>query len=373
MSIPNRCLALLAGALVFSQPAFPATFCATSTSELQNALSTAAVNGEADIVRIATGTYPAPAGGSFLFDPLAPVNGDEEDLTLSGGWTPFFDNPCGQRSNAFSPFDTLLDGENRERVLRIVPEGAPDIVIEGITFISGNPSESGTRRGGGLELRDFAFTGTLRIERSAFLFNTANYGSAISANGDIVRLRNNLIAGNDAENSNAVEVAGREGDTGVYLTANTIINNVVQSTAQNARGGVYVFLWEDTRALLVNNVIHGNEVRDLALAGIGVVTMRNNLVDVQQGSADSVTGQVSGDPMFIGGFLNLIDFTPDIGSPLIDAGIRPPTLIPFPPPFDSLWSLPDYDLLGRPRIQGMTADVGAYEATPHVVFDDGFE
>ena len=373
MSIQNNRLLVLASALALSPAGHAATFCATSTAELQNALDTAAVNGENDVVRVAVGTYPAPVGGPFDFDQLAPVNGDGLSLTLSGGWTAFFGNPCGYRSEAYNSFDTILDGEDRERVLRIIPDGAPDIVIEGITFFRGNPSEGGTRRGGGLEIRSANFTGKLRVERSAFLFNTADYGSALEAGGSLIRLRNNLFVGNDAVNSGVIEAVIGNGDSGIYLTANTIINNATQSSATSAQGGVYIFLWTDTNALLVNNVIKGNDVTDLKLSGEGNVTLRNNLIDARVGSITTETGQITGDPMFVGGLLNFTDFTPDVGSPLIDTGIKPPTLIPFPPPFDSNWGLPDYDLLGRPRTQGVTVDVGAYEALPVDVFSDGFE
>ncbi|MCB1590673.1 MAG: hypothetical protein KDI56_17300, partial [Xanthomonadales bacterium] len=59
--------------------------------------------------------------------------------------------------------------------------------------------------------------------------------------------------------------------------------------------------------------------------------------------------------------------------PMIDAGRRPPSILPTPVPFELNWSTGLLDLLGRARVQGDTIDIGAFEATPEAVFADGFE
>jgi len=74
-----------------------AVFCATNSAELQAHLDTAEVNGEADVIRLARGSYNAPAGNGngFHFNPSAPTDGDDQDLTLIGGWFSFGNSPCG--------------------------------------------------------------------------------------------------------------------------------------------------------------------------------------------------------------------------------------------------------------------------------------
>jgi hypothetical protein len=53
-------------------------------------------------------------------------------------------------------------------------------------------------------------------------------------------------------------------------------------------------------------------------------------------------------------------FLPKAGSPLIDAGVDPDTLLPasLRPSFDAAMAT---DIAGRPRVQGRGWDIGAYE------------
>lgn len=94
--------------VIFNNPIHAATFCANTSVEIQQALDAAENNGEADTINIVVGTYHIPSGVSFAYKPT--TGGDDKDLTIVGGWTPFFDNPCALLISP-NPLNTTLNGD----------------------------------------------------------------------------------------------------------------------------------------------------------------------------------------------------------------------------------------------------------------------
>ena len=94
----------LAGILVIATLAFlpanlwGAEFCVTNAAELQNALSTAATNGQDDTIKVVQGTY----SGNFEYN-----SGKGHSITLLGGYY------TGCTSRVVDPANTVLDGHGR--------------------------------------------------------------------------------------------------------------------------------------------------------------------------------------------------------------------------------------------------------------------
>lgn len=366
-------LSLLVLALVLSPEAHAAIFCATTTAELQSALETADSNGEDDVVHIAQGSYPVPPGGPFTFRGGGVLGGDDNDLSIVGGFVFSNGNPCGLLPPGAGAPDTLLNGESRERVMDINAGAGSDVTIVGVGFLSGRPDESGATRGGGLRLTTFSDTaGTFLVQRSLFINNEADFSSAVTASGaSVVRFVNNLAAGNNTMATGAAVELVQNDQTGIYVINNTIVDNTTDAPfSDNAVTGLYLSVGGSSRAYVANNILWGNEFKDIRFGGLGFSTSRNNSIQAAVGSADSSQGNVAIAPVFVPGF---VDYNLVPGSSLADIGLNPPAAIPVPPVFESNWALPGEDLDGGPRINDGTVDIGAYETAASRIFSDRFE
>jgi hypothetical protein len=345
-----------------------AIFCVTNGTELQNALSSADNNGQDDEVRIAVGTYVVPAASGFVYDATQTGN-DDLALTLSGGWTEFFGNPCGQQLATNNAFDTIIDGDNRFRALIIRTRPDSDVTIRNLWFFRGQaPTAAGANQGGGLEIRPQSpNTAKFLIENCAFTSNQATNGSALSfLGGAEVRIRNSLFVANHALSSGALEVIAVS--PGLYFTNNTVISNSSESGTLDA--GARLQANAPGQYFIANNIFWNNDGDDIQTNNPGTDTyFLNN--DSQQGTVPATvqSGNVSITPQFDG---TLLEFTPAEGSPLINAGVRPPSFVPVPPPFHQAWSTGTLDMNGNSRVRGAEIDMGAYEA-PGPLLNDGFE
>src|SRR5690606_30710925 len=142
-----------------------AEHCVTTSQQLVDALAAADSNNQNDVIRIATGSYTAPDANGFryLANGVAPEN---HSLVISGGWTDFFGNPCGQQAGS-TPWDTFLSG-NGGRVMAIFEGNVSNITgveISGLSFTSADHAGAG----GGLFIDMNASTGDIRIDRCAFI------------------------------------------------------------------------------------------------------------------------------------------------------------------------------------------------------------
>lgn len=336
--------------VLIGQSGQAATFCANSSNELQFILDAAIANGQHDEVRIRQGVYVTPSGG-FEYD-----SDENFDLTISGGWTGIGDS-CQVQSQSASPFLTTLDGSSANRVLTIRAGADSVIEVDRLLFINGSSAI-----GAGLAVFP-PWVGDLYLTRSAFLGNTAtSSGSALLAHGgDFMVIRNNVFAANTGP---AVMDISQSDAYGVHLVNNTVVGNTSAT-----HGGVRLFVFGTSKQLVANNVLWNNDGNDLWITSNGeFFSFNNNIEDCSCPHAG--TDNISTDPMFVSG---LLSFTPDEGSPLVDAGRSPPTFVPIPPPFQSAWELGDFDMDGADRLLGAGVDMGAIESFPELLFSNGFE
>lgn len=337
-----------------------AEFCVTTTQELHDALAVADSNSEDDLIKIAAGNY----SGGFYY------NGDMDfDLTIRGGWTPFFDNPCFFAGN--SAFETVLDGNNTERVMEIGFFGSSNVHVSHITFING---DSNPEHGGGLEIRTTNPnpTGRTLIENNVFINNKGGFVAALKANGgDRITVRNSLFVGNQATNSNQGSVVDLNNSShGIYFNNNTVLNNTINGIVNKV--GVRLVA-NGSGAFVANNILWNNDGADLRLLRINETEsmLFNNNIEEIVGVFDNQANNYSIEPQFESGFLN---FQPTLDSIEINRGGTPPPFIPVPTPFGFEWGLGDTDINGNARVQDGKVEIGAFEAAPEVpIFINGFE
>ena len=354
-------------------------FCATNSVQLSTALSTAATNGEDDVIKVAVGTYNAGGFAAFVYSPATLSNGDDKDLTIIGGYSEFFGNPCGQRL-LDDPLLTVLDAQGIRRVLLVSLRANSSITIRLLTFINGDASGDDPNvdhLGGGLGIRtEDASTGLITIERNAFVDNVAKYGGGLSAASltsgfGTLRVINNLFVGNSATVTyGAVNLDNRSDQgnalTGIYFTNNTVIDNSAPPSSGTGAGGVRIY-GPVGRYVYNNNLWNNTDVDLVVYAPSGDnhdFVLRNNNFATRVGQAPTTAdGNISVEPVYEAS--EPFDYTPVRSSPLVDAGIFAP------PPNFSLWYLTDYDLRYADRVVGPNVDIGAYENER--IFTNGFE
>ena len=225
------------GMLTNSNFAVGETIPVTNTTELLDALYTAANNSEDDTIRIAQGTYT----GEFVHSATTADN-----LVIEGGWNANFSGRNILASN------TILDGGGVKRVLGIV--GSGNVTVEGVTLRNGT-CVSGTG-GGGLYVNT---PGGDVIVRSCNINNNIS-GSAggggmliLSAGGDVT-LTGNLVASNNGSTGGGASIQAGTGR--VTLVDNDFSGN----SATGSGGAVYIAtagLVEITTNSIVDNVTTG--------------------------------------------------------------------------------------------------------------------
>jgi hypothetical protein len=336
-----------------------ATFCATTTNELQTDLTTAASNNQDNTIDVHLGNYAVPAGGFVynVIDPSANYN-----LDLEGGW--YGSSPGQCLVQEFTGAETVLDGQNTDPVMNI---------------------QTGNNTTGNITVRYFTFQYGMG-DPPALLIVAHNSTGAI-------RVENSLFRGNNIKTDNQddeiVAVASYVGV--IYFLDNAIVDNV--GFPGNSGFDVALSLYSgdiaDMYAVYMNNnTIAGNTATDASpligfyANGNGMFTVSNNIV--WDGSATDVynysgnapnmifanndvdgffatpaqSGDIIKDPKFInpvnGNFRLMGD------SPARDAGENSPP-----------GTTRNVDLDGNPRVVFGTVDMGAYEIQDEI-FVDGF-
>lgn len=359
-TLGTTCVALLA--FVGIDCASAATFCVHTSAQLQAALTTAETNGENDIIKVAEGSYTAPAGG-FDYQAYAQSGSDDYDLEISGGWYDAFGFAClGHHAN---PFQTLLDGGGTSRVMNLAMRNHSNVTVRFLTFSNGN---AGNDYGGGLSLfaGDTGYTAIWTVERNAFVANTAEFGAGMNATINQaastakIKVINNLFTLNHASGDSGAANLANDGGDSIYLTNNTIVSNTTDSTGAYQIGGIYMY-GSGSFKFVANNNFWNNDADDLYVTAdqAGYSLLHNNY-QLRGGTAPTqVAGNLDVTPQYQHGFLN---YTPVRSSPLVDAGINP---APF-----AYWYLSSDDINGVDRTVGQV-DIGAYEED--IIFADGFE
>ena len=359
-------ISILTALLMISQ-VYAADICVENSTQLYLFLSIADSNNQDDHIKIATGSYPIKVP-PFTYD--ASETQETFDLKISGGWTTFAGNPCGQQL-ATSNFDTILDGEDENLILSIEMAGHANLEISNLFFFNGN-GPGGV--GGALRI-DYP-TGTdgeVLIENNLFKSNTGNSATALWIDiADTTTVRNNTFFENHAM-SHIIRI--NSGSYGTYFTNNTVLSNTNSNSVPQT--AVYLQTPAPSQVFVANNVLWDNDDSDLSIFGSGDSYFKNNnyqSLGSAESSIEEFIGNFTLDPQFqpIGPINTQI---PLITSPLVNAGIKNPTLVGIPPDFDETWYVGDKDVRGNDRIIDGRIDIGAYEVSvaSDIIFENGFE
>ena len=358
--------------LMFAGSIQAASFCVSTSAELQTALSIADSNNQDDHIKLRFGDYMAPVNG-FVYSGFT----EDHDLEISGNWFTFNNNSCGSRILAGDPFNhSTLDGNDSASALTIIPGASGDISISYVVFTHGNSDDFG----GGLRLFPLAeYLGDVLIENNVFFDNTAeDAGAFYLGGGHRVVVRNNLMLNNITNSSagglmiNQESGGGAGPNSGIYFTNNTVYENSAAIGHTLLFGGLSVWVDDVSKAFIANNILWGNSVGDIKLSGSGYKYLFNNDMGIINGSADEESGNFSSIPEFEAGSLN---FKPALNSAISNRGKKPPNFTHIPPWFNESWSLGSLDLAGEARVFGTTVDVGAIESDSlsDLIFEDDFE
>src|SRR6056297_379442 len=357
-----------------------AEFCVESSTELQAALDAAASNNESDVIRISVGDYPSPPGG-FSFSPVGSADLDD-DLALSGGWSPLFALPCVV--NTPDPALTTLDGGGLEPVMQIGVPSLGDVEIRFLTFANGSgiPESSGA----GLALTNsFAYSGRLTVSQNIFSNNSSGAASGlligvVGSVGVDIEVLNNLFVDNSAVLGDVAAGSIAQfgpsrthdvapvGDSGALTFAH---NTVVGNQSVGLIGGLAVFA--DTLDVnIASNNLWGNSGDDLVVTAEGssqhLYVLNNNIQSLRLEGTTTPTisdGNINVQPNYVDCGPGCIERVPVVDSPLVNAGFDPASM-------GLSWVLPLTDASGGLRRDGPQIDIGAYEAR-ETIFSDRFQ
>ena len=359
--------------LLLSGHSLAATFCVESVSELSDALSTASTNGQDDQIRIKSGDYVVGSSNDLRYY----IN-EDHDLSISGGWSDLNQFNCIVQST--SPLSTTLDGDDQFLLLRLVDHSSsPDIsahfTISNLTFANAAVDSVYFAPALTIYWPDLVHSGTVMIDRVFFFGNEGANTSAVKIHhGDRVTIRNSVFAYNHSDSGQgAVNINMHDTNTGVYFVNNTVLNNNHGSANPGPLTSAGLFVTNVNNAFITNNLLWDNDGTDLSLmiSGPNYYLYNNNIGASAGAAADHESGNLSAPPMLAPQILN---FTPQPGSPLINLGRTMPEIVPFPTPFHFGWDHGTSDFDGFSRVFGGRVDIGAVEAPPEVpIFEHGFE
>ncbi|MCB2189737.1 MAG: hypothetical protein KQJ78_25255 [Deltaproteobacteria bacterium] len=343
--------------LALPSPSRAATFAVASEAELATALTTAANNGEDNIVNIAAGTYNLTATVTFSTATAG------KSLTVQG---------AGGLA--------VLDGGSARRVASFAASGGScSFTFRELVFQNGRQSANGV----GLGVNMTGGGNSLTVDHCQFLHNQGLGGTGTGANlqADSVLVTHAIFKDNDNStsglaggmfigtpvtgfaqvdnclfvNNAAAGVAGglQAMSTGhVVLTNNTFVNN---STGASG-GGVTLFLSDKSyMPVFYNNVLRGNSsgnagAEDLyvtitASAPFPDMVLSNNILGYKSVGSIPLDEQ---DNLDLDPQLD-VDYRPTASSPGRDQGYN-----------DAVTSLL-WDLDDLPRVQDGVVDIGCYE------------
>ena len=182
------------------------------------------------------------------------------------------------------------------------------------------------------------------IERNSFLQNNVTTGVLLVNQGTTLPCRiDSCLLANNSSGGRLVIIAFSSSTAD--FTGNTIVGNTVDSQ----EGVVQVYGLAHTTDTIVQGNVDQNGAPITApfvqLWSQGNLTYANSNIQGMPGAGPNV---VDVPPMFVDATNGDYRLRPD--SPMVDAGVVNPTFTRSPT-----------DILGRPRVQGMAPDMGAYE------------
>jgi hypothetical protein len=352
-------LVLWLAASLGTSSAVAATFCVSNGTELQAALSTAASNGEDDLIRLRTGTFRRSAAGiAFTY-----FTAQNHSLTLEGGWFGVTVGNCAIRLN--TPTSTVLDGEGLRSVAQLLGDAGTSgaLSVRNLSVINGMGTDVG-----GLAIGVIGnFVGDVSIERVIFRDNQSPLAGALSAaaDGGVLRVSNNLFDGNRCGGAGCAAslVVNTPLQNAPQPRLTFVGNTVVRHACLGApcsQGAVRLGggFGGPAQFLLAGNVLALNAQPDIQFS-LNTGTLRNSRWDNLVGSPTQLLANLA--PGSAPGFVDAGagDFRLAQASALVDAGFATP-------------QLPSLDLAGQPRSAGAAPDIVAFELQPPL-FQNGFE
>jgi hypothetical protein len=312
---------------------------------LKAALATAEQNGEDDLIEVETGQYYLSDADTLSYYPSV----EQRSLTIEGGYSEFFSNPCEVPPSSPDARQTVLDGGHLSLTL---PDGAGSINLKSITVrntVSNNQHSVPVIIGGLANS-----TGNLYIYNSIFSGNSSLANAAIffgASSGTLV-VQNSLFESN-------ASFAGMSpiGFSGVAI--NNLCMEVVNSTfTQNASSQPGVRISTPACvALVANSIFWGNSGGDINIGIPAMTSMVNDdLGNLDEAANTQAVNLLSINPMFNP------DFSLQDTSPLRDAGSTG----------NIFFSPGNFDVIGSPRIYGTNPDIGAFEIQD-VIFASAFD
>jgi uncharacterized repeat protein (TIGR01451 family) len=273
MNPRTRILAVLGclAACACSTSLLAATFTVTTPAEFQAALTSAAGNGENDVIQVAAGTYNLTATLTF-----PAVETSQSSLSIVGA--------------SADAARTILDGQQVVQVMSLEVGGS--VEVRGLTFRNGAALGVGDH-GGGLEVQSQA--GNIYIENCRFLDNQSHddggglYARTTDLERGNIRLYNVLF-----ERNSAFSVAAASDGGGAHLAAPTSRQVSIESSTFTANsapdngGGLQIEGLDPTdpvvdivgEALLVDNVFTGNSTIQVESGEGGGADIAANTIDI---------------------------------------------------------------------------------------------
>jgi hypothetical protein len=378
-----------------------ATFCVSTSEQLQNALNTAATNGEDDTIQIVQATY----AGNFVY-----TSSQSNNLTIEGGYS------SGCTSRLVNPASTVLDAGGSGTVLNLQNANTLDLKVDALTLQNGNASgllvsapeasfvlsnsklqyNTSSGNGGGVNI----VAKYIDLRDNSVLLNTAAYGGGInieSSNVQAINLYDNFISQNITNsgegggvhikwgsptvnfinnvitgNATTVYIGGGHGGGAHISTYGTVnfINNTVTGNAANLAccwgGGITIYYAEYVN--LYNNIFWdnvSNPGRDIAFYSVSqaILNILNNDIDQSPEGVSGLTDfsfDISNlnnvDPLFVDPVNE--DYHLQASSPCIDTGRNDL------PDLNVVDFEGDYRFIDGDGNGSMTIDMGADEYSP---------
>lgn len=352
-----------------------ATHCVETAAEFKAALESAGSNNEDDVIKLKTGDYVSDANTRFIYSYT-----ENKSLEISGGWFDF--NQFGCVGQSQDPMATTLDANDESIVLLFTYNNDYPIFnakISNLSIINGTSTQNVAS---GLQMAlPNNHNGEVIIDRVYFAGNDSDINGALTITWpETVNIKNSVFQFNKAgEGDGVIQINLRADNKGAYFINNTLLYNshdllvADSSTTTGLKINIQSMNIDGyPRAFIANNLFWNNEDNDVFLPAIGTSYFYNNNYQTIEGNASFASNNMSQSPLLS---LQLLDFTPQPGSPLIDQGKNAEILLGNPPfPFDEDWNYGPSDFDGFSRVINNSVDIGAVEAPPEVpIFENGFE
>lgn len=331
----TRATALLVALSLLPATSFAATFCASTATQLRDALSIAASNGEADDIRLTRTTFNGSSAAPFQL-----ILGEAYGVRISGGWSLLGGATCWMPT--FDATRTVLDGGLSAPALRILVTSTHAIVpvtVEGLTLRNGYSFSS---EASGLSITGIADgAASVVVDRVIVHSNTSGQDNVpavyLTSDDNFVRFSNSIVRHNTTLDAPTIFVLSNAGGAALHNLS------VIYNTRQGFGESTEVLGMGPTQ--ISNSLFFGNTGGG-DLGSNGVVRYYN----VRYGTG--------ADPVLLNqqGFNNYVITNPKLLSPT-----SPRPLIDSPLRNVGANTVATKDAFGQSRILGGYADVGALE------------